>query len=167
MKYCPDCGSQIEIRELEGRPRAFCPQCRRIHYLQLKVGAGAIIEEEGRLLLLQRTQQPFAGDWNLPAGYVEADESPRQAVIRETFEETGLQVEADELVDVYFFADDPRGNGIFIVYRCHITGGDLQETTEARQATFFTVKTLPLNISGGGDKEAVNAWKATKADLNT
>jgi ADP-ribose pyrophosphatase YjhB (NUDIX family) len=162
MKYCPDCGSLVEVRELEGRPRAFCPQCRRIHYLQLKVGAGAIIEEEGRLLLLQRTQQPFAGDWNLPAGYVEADESPRQAVIRETFEETGLQVEADELVDVYFFADDPRGNGILIVYRCHIVGGKLQETDEGCQPTFFTPQEIPSNLSGGGHKEAVPAWKEIK-----
>jgi ADP-ribose pyrophosphatase YjhB (NUDIX family) len=41
----------------------------------LKVGAGALIEHEGRLLLLKRTQAPFKGCWNLSAGYVESDES--------------------------------------------------------------------------------------------
>jgi 8-oxo-dGTP diphosphatase len=159
MKYCPDCGSLLEMCELEGRLRAFCPHCQCIHYLQLKVGAGAIIEQEGKLLLLQRTQEPFAGDWNIPAGYVEADEDPRQAVVREVLEETGLEVEVDELVDVYFFADDPRGNGILVVYRCHVVGGTLQETDEGRLPTYFTPDTIPANLSGGGHKEAVPPWK--------
>jgi 8-oxo-dGTP pyrophosphatase MutT (NUDIX family) len=38
-------------------------------------------------LLLERTHEPFKGRWNLPAGYVEADESPVQAALRETCEE--------------------------------------------------------------------------------
>jgi ADP-ribose pyrophosphatase YjhB (NUDIX family) len=60
----------------------------------LKVGAGALVEQDGSLLLLQRTQTPFQGCWNLPAGYVEADESPLETVIRETYGATGLRVEA-------------------------------------------------------------------------
>ena len=49
------------------------------------------------MLLLQRTDEPFKHCWNLPAGYVEADESPTQTVAREVYEETGLQVEVGGL----------------------------------------------------------------------
>jgi len=94
MRYCPNCGAALELREFGQRQRTSCPQCQHIHYVQLKVGAGALVEQDGSLLLLQRTQTPFQGCWNLPAGYVEADESPLETVIRETYGATGLRVEA-------------------------------------------------------------------------
>ena len=159
MKYCPDCGTVLELREFEQRQRLFCSYCQRIHYVQLKVGAGALIEQDGSLLLLQRTQAPFQGCWNLPAGYVEADESPLEAVIREVCEETGLRVEAKELVDVYFFADDPRGNGIFIVYNCCSLGGELRASQEGVNPTFFPVTDIPEDLTGGGHDQAICAWK--------
>ena len=159
MQYCPDCGARLELRESEQRQRSFCPQCQRFHYVQLKVGAGALIEKDGRLLLLQRTQAPFQGCWNLPAGYVEADEAPLETAIRETYEETGLRVEVKGLVDVIFFADDPRGNGIFILYACTPLGGQLSASQEAVNPTFFAVSELPENLAGGGHDQAVNAWK--------
>jgi ADP-ribose pyrophosphatase YjhB (NUDIX family) len=158
MKYCSDCGTALEIRMFE-RERKFCPQCQRIHYAQLKVGAGAIIEQSGSLLLLQRTMSAFEGSWNIPAGFVEVDESPLEAAVRETYEETGLRVGVKGLVDIYFFADDPRGNGILIVYECHPVGGELRATEEAINPTFFSVEDIPENLSGGGHNQAVRAWK--------
>jgi len=158
MKYCPDCGTALELREFGQRQRTFCPQCQRIHYVQLKVGAGALIEQDGKLLL-QRTQSPFQGSWNLPAGYVESDESPLEAVVRETYEETGLRVEVEGLVDVYFFADDPRGNGLLIVYECRPVGGELRASQEAINPTFFAARAIPENLAGGGHNQAVRAWK--------
>jgi len=159
IKYCPDCGTALELREFGQRQRAFCPQCHHIHYVQLKVGAGALIERDGSLLLLQRTQTPFLGCWNLPAGYVEADESPLEAVVRETYEETGLRVEPKGLVDVYFFADDPRGNGILIVYECCPVEGELRASQEAVNPTFFAVEDIPENLAGGGHNQAICVWK--------
>ncbi len=159
MKYCPHCGAFLVLREIEGRERAFCPRCERIHYAQLKVGAGAMIERDGRLLLLRRTRAPFEGCWNLPAGYVESDESPVEAVVRETYEETGLRVEVGTLVDVYFFDDDPRGNGILIVYACHPEGGELRVSEEGSDATFFLPADIPPDLAGGGHDQAVTAWE--------
>jgi ADP-ribose pyrophosphatase YjhB (NUDIX family) len=125
----------------------------------LKVGAGAIIEQNGKLLLLQRTMSAFEGSWNIPAGFVEADESPLEAAIRETYEETGLRVEVKGLVDVYFFADDPRGNGILVVYECLPVGGKLRASEESINPTFFPVENIPENLAGGGHNQAVHAWK--------
>ena len=159
MKYCHNCGKILEWRMIEQKQRPFCSQCQRIYYAQLKVGAAGLIEQEEKLLLIQRTNIPFRDCWNLPAGYVEVDESPLQAVIREVYEETGLQVEIERLVDVYFFDDDPRGNGILIVYKCIPVGGKLTETLEGVKPTFFKASNFPKNLAGGGHNQAVLAWK--------
>lgn len=164
MKYCADCGAPLvlQLEESSQKERACCTECGHIHYRQLKVGAGALIERDKRLLLLQRAKAPFAGCWNLPAGYVEADESPIQAVIREVYEEVGLQAEVTDLIDVYFFNDDPRGNGILIIYRCLVVDGALSESEEAIAPTFFTSKDIPRDLAGGGHDQAIAAWKKSR-----
>jgi len=159
MKFCSSCGTSLIWKEIEQKQRAYCPGCNRVHYEQLKVGAGAIIEMEGKILLLQRTRPPFAHCWNLPAGYVDVDENPAQAAIREVNEEVGLQVEIVDLADVYFFNDDPRGNGIFIVYNCLIRDGALTESDEAVTPTCFAAKDIPTNLAGGGHDLAIRAWQ--------
>jgi ADP-ribose pyrophosphatase YjhB (NUDIX family) len=136
MKYCPSCGKVLEWRHVEQKQRPFCPQCQRIYYDQLKVGAGGLIEQDGRLLLLQRTNDPFR--------------------------DTGLRVKIERLVDVYFFADDPRGNGILIVYKCSPIGGKLTETLEGVKPTFFAANNIPKNLAGGGHNQAIHAWKERK-----
>lgn len=55
-------------------------------------GAGAIVFDAGRILLVQRGRPPAVGLWSIPGGHVEADESPADAAVRETSEETGLVV---------------------------------------------------------------------------
>lgn len=163
VKFCGNCGASLEGREFEHRTRLYCPKCGQIHYDQLKVGAGGIIECDGKLLLLQRTKAPFEHCWNLPAGYVESDESPPQAVIREVNEETGLVVEVEELIDVYFFADDPRGNGILIVYKCRSVGGELTASAEVDNPNYFEARDIPGELAGGGHNQAILTWKRGKS----
>jgi ADP-ribose pyrophosphatase YjhB (NUDIX family) len=162
MKFCPDCGTALELREFEQAQRAFCPACGRVCYAQLKVGAGALIERGGRLLLIRRTGHPFRGCWNLPAGYVEADEAPLKTVVREVYEETGLRVEPADLVDVYYFDDDPRGNGILIVYECCPVGGALRATREGADPTLFSAGDVPQDLAGGGHDQAIRAWRSAQ-----
>ena len=64
------------------------------------VGVGAIIIENGRILLEKRKNDPGRGKWSIPGGLVELGESLEQTVIREVQEETGLVVDAPELIDV-------------------------------------------------------------------
>lgn len=161
MKFCPNCGTPLEIRIVEDRPRDYCPNCQRIHYRQLKVGAGGIVEQDGKILLLQRTQNPFKGFWNLPAGYAEADESPYQTVAREIAEEIGLVVEVDRLLDVYYFDDDPRGNGILIVFLCRVTGGEHRVSDETAAFRYFAPDELPAQLAGGGHDLAILSWQSS------
>ena len=157
-RFCGACGSRLDRREMFGRVRGVCPLCGRIDFEQLKVGAGALVEDGGRLLLIRRGTEPFAGCWSLPAGYVENDEPPSTAVIRETHEETGLNVTTLDLAGVFYFDDDPRGNGILIAYHCTVVGGQLLDTIEATDATFFLPGDTPVPLAGACHDQAIRSW---------
>ena len=64
------------------------------------VGVGAVILDEGKILLEKRKNAPGKGKWSIPGGLVDLGESIEQAVIREVKEETGLDVYEPRLVDV-------------------------------------------------------------------
>jgi 8-oxo-dGTP diphosphatase len=68
---------------------------------------GAIVVLDGRLLLVQRANDPGAGEWSVPGGRVEPGELLAEAVVRELAEETGLEGVCGELVGVVErFGDD-------------------------------------------------------------
>ena len=158
-RYCPRCAAEfVPSRGADEIERAVCPRCRFVLYEQPKVGAGALITDGGRLLLLQRAHDPWAGQWNLPAGYVERDEAPESAALRETREETGLDAACDSLFGVFHFTDDPRGAGILIVYRAHLTRVDGVIGPEVKQLRWFRRTDIPKQIAGGGHDAAVSAW---------
>ena len=157
--YCFRCGAALVSRTLEGRRREVCPACGWVHYAQLKVGAAAQIVVEGCLLLSLRAAAPFAGTWNLPAGYVEADEDPARAAEREALEETGLRVRAVSLEAAIYFDDDPRGNGLLLVYACEVLGGSLHPNAESAALRFFAPEDIPPNLTGAGHRRAILRWQ--------
>jgi ADP-ribose pyrophosphatase YjhB (NUDIX family) len=158
--YCLKCSGALEMQPAGERLRPVCTSCGWIYYAQLKLGAGVLLEKDGALLLMRRKNEPWQGAWNIPAGYVEADEKPQEAARREAWEETGLLVRIGDLVDVYHFCDDPRGDGLLLVYRAEITGGELVETEEACSPAFFFPIDIPGDLAGGGHDQAILAWKA-------
>ena len=158
-KFCIHCGSDLTMIKYDGRYRFKCPTCEWIYYPQLKVSSAAQITDGNRLLLVKRAFDPWKNFWYMPAGYVESDESPIDAVIREVSEETKLDIKVNELLDVYYFDDDPRGNGILIVYTCEIINGKPSKTDEANDIGYFSTDKLPTLIAGAGHLRAVQKWK--------
>ena len=156
--YCFQCGAELEIRSLDHREREVCSKCGWVHYAQLKVGAAVLIEKDGNLLLLQRNYEPWKGSWMVPAGYVEADEDPKDAAKREVREETGLEVELSDLLDVYYFTDDPRGNGVAFVYKAEKISGEIKINGEASAAKFFHWNEIPANLTKGGHDKMIRQW---------
>ncbi|MBN2044127.1 MAG: NUDIX hydrolase [Anaerolineales bacterium] len=161
-QYCMKCGTQMNWHLVENRQREVCPACGWIHYQHLKVAVAAQIELFGRLLLLQRAEEPWKDYWNLPAGYVEVDEPLEMAVVREAREETGLDVIAVHLVGDYYFDDDPRGNGLLLVFSAEILTGRVRTNKESRKAKYFSPDSLPDKICGAGHRRAVEMWKLKK-----
>jgi len=73
---------------------------RRTYPKSPLVGVGAVIQRDGKVLLIRRAYAPGKGLWSIPGGLVELGEGIRDAAKREVEEETGITVELGELVDV-------------------------------------------------------------------
>lgn len=156
--YCFQCGTQLEIRLRDNREREVCPACDWVYYVQLKVGAAVLVEHDNKLLLLQRAHEPWVGSWMIPAGYVEADEDPKDAAKREVLEETGMDVELGDLVKTYYFSDDPRGNGVAFVYRATKISGEININNEATNAQYFAHDKIPAYLTKGGHDKIIAEW---------
>jgi len=157
--YCLDCGNALILETVEGREREVCPSCGWIYYVHRKVSAGVRVEMDGKLLLVQRGIEPWYQKWYLPAGFVEVDEEPEEAAIRETLEETGLQVRIIGLAGIYAYADDPRGNGLVLIYNAEIMEGELTITSETMQAGFFSRSEIEtMQFAGASVDRQVHDW---------
>jgi 8-oxo-dGTP diphosphatase len=143
VNFCPVCGARLVARQAFGRLRPACPSCGRVHFLDPKVAAAVLVEQEGRVLLVRRVNTPFQGRWSLPAGFVDAGEDPRAAAARECLEETGLRVRIAGLLDVVTSREHSRGASIVIVYRGEVQGGELGPRDDADAVGFFALDDLP------------------------
>lgn len=163
-RFCPRCGSRLDVRLAGDRERPVCPDCGFIYYLNPAVAAGTLVEEDGRIVLVKRRVDPQAGYWGLPAGYVEADESAEDAAIRETLEESGLQVALDDLLGVYSYGDQFNRRGVLILYAAHIVGGELRAGDDAIEAAFFAVHELPEDeqIAFRTHRRALYDWRRAR-----
>lgn len=142
-RYCPQCGTEMEARTIFDQTRAVCPACGFIHFTDPKVAAGVIVEQDGKILLVRRNNEPMRGYWSFPAGFVDAFEDPLEAARRECLEETGLEVDINGLVTVVGGREHPNGADIVIVYHAMITGGILAPGDDADRAEFFLREELP------------------------
>lgn len=126
-----------------GEDRPTCPNCGWVHYEDPKVAAGVVALSDNRILLVRRVMDPYAGQWSIPAGFVNAYEDPAQAAIRECREETGLLVELDGLFDMLTGREHSRGADILLVYHARVVGGLLQAADDADGADWFPLDKLP------------------------
>ncbi|MBI4672308.1 MAG: NUDIX hydrolase [Chloroflexi bacterium] len=139
-EFCLHCGARLQTQLIAGRERQTCSQCGFILYRNPVPVVGVLVTHNGKILLLKRHEEPLRGFWAPPTGYVEWDESAEQAAVRETFEETGFEIELDGLLGVYSHAN----TGIlFLVYRGRICGGQMQASEESEAIGFFAPDQLP------------------------
>lgn len=141
--YCSRCGHALEQRERFGKLRPVCPQCGQTVFFDPKVAVVVFITDGDRVLLVQRMHPPAQGLWALPAGFVDADEDPAAAAVREAQEETGMIVEVDALLDVLHRPDPDGLADIIIAYSAHVTGGVLCAADDACDARWFARDALP------------------------
>jgi ADP-ribose pyrophosphatase YjhB (NUDIX family) len=109
-----------------------------------KVGAdAAIFNEQGEILLMERAD---GSGWCLPCGWVEVDERPIDAAIREAREETGLAVVVKQLVGVFTrFASQTNGphTMVAVVHLCEIVGGELRLSHEGSALRYWPLEAVP------------------------
>jgi ADP-ribose pyrophosphatase YjhB (NUDIX family) len=158
--YCPRDGTRLVPTRIDGRDRPGCPVCGFADFQHVQVGANAIVEREGRVLLVRLNYGPRDGRWALPGGLVENDETPEDAAIRETAEETGFTVELDGLLATFMRPGAPI---VIVTYRAHITAGEMRVAPEElSEAAFFPRDELPPleELAWPSTIHGLDAWKA-------
>ena len=102
-------------------------------------------ENEPKVLLIRRGNEPFKGCWAFPGGFMNMDETAEQCAVRELKEETGLKVTEIKQIGAYSKVDrDPRGRTVTVAYLVVIDkteavkGGD-----DAAKAQWFPISGLP------------------------
>jgi len=156
-KYCPTCKTPLEWKEIDRRQLLNCPKCNFIFWNNPKPVTSVILTKDDKILLLQRSKEPLKDYWVLPGGYIDYEEDPESAVIRETKEETGQEVTVDRLVGVYQIDNDPSGNNIDIIYCGKIAGDKVLLNDESSQYKFFIPDDLPEKIAYK-HREAITDW---------
>ena len=102
-------------------------------------------EENAKVLLIQRGDEPYKGTWAFPGGFMNMDETTEQCAIRELEEETGLKVKDVHQIGAYSKVDrDPRGRTITVAYLAiidkpiSVVGQD-----DAAKAEWWPISALP------------------------
>ena len=141
--FCPKCAARLTPGLQLGEERLACPSCGWIHYEDPKVACAALLLNNERVLLVQRTMEPQVGAWSVPAGFLNARELPEDAVLHEVYEETGLKAKVIRLVDVLSGREHPRGSDILLVYYVEQVGGKLLAGDDAGDASWYPLDDLP------------------------
>jgi ADP-ribose pyrophosphatase YjhB (NUDIX family) len=108
------------------------------------------------VLLVKRANEPFQGWWSIPGGTVETGELLRDAVRREMREETGLEVEPLNIVEV-FESIRPAYHFVVVDYLCRVTGGALNAGSDAESARWFDIQELPEHLTAGAAEVILRA----------
>jgi 8-oxo-dGTP diphosphatase len=105
--------------------------------MKIALGADCVRNESGEVLLVKREDFRV---WTIPGGATERHETPAQTAVRETLEESGVEVAVDELIGVYSFA---RADNLMFVYTGHPLGGEPRPTLETVDVRYFAPDSLP------------------------
>jgi len=127
------------LPEEDSPPPAEGPPPSRRYPPRPVVGVGAVIFDEGRVVLIKRKYEPLAGQWSLPGGALDLGESLEAGVAREIREETGLEVHVGPVVEVFdriLLDTDGRVRYHFVLidYVCRPIGGTLQAGSDVADA---------------------------------
>jgi 8-oxo-dGTP diphosphatase len=124
---------------MPGVPRRY-PPCPLI-------GVGVLVFDKDRVLLVKREQEPGKGRWSIPGGLLELGELLKEGARRETKEETGIDVNVDDLLDVIDNIvvdehDKVSYHYVLIDYLGHRIGGTLVPGTDVKEARWATLEEL-------------------------
>ena len=111
------------------------------------IGVGAVIVRDGLALLVRRNTEPLKGEWSVPGGVLELGEKLRDGVRREVLEETGLEVEPGEVLEVFdsIFSDEQgrtQYHYVLIDYLCRVISGEALAASDVSDVQWVSEEEL-------------------------
>ena len=137
-KHCPRCGSD-GLAVAKGK--AECPECGFLAYASAKPTASAVcLDDEGRVLLSLRAEEPLAGRWDLPGGFLDEEEHPLDCLRRELREEGGVDVEPLDFLGVWidkYGGDGSAQSTLNFYWTARIVSGTLEAADDVAEFRWF------------------------------
>ena len=144
MKFCSECGSELEPQQVSGKkqPIYLCPNCQCCFANHPKIVAACFVNCGDKLLWMKRGNEPRRGYWAIPAGYMEEGETVKEAAARELFEETGLKLDPSQL-KLYSMGTISFISEVYIAFRATIDKEFCECGEESLDVQFFSRDELP------------------------
>ncbi len=161
LRHCSRCGGQLHFGPVEGeeRSRFSCSVCGHVTYVNPRLVVTTLpVTERGEVVLIRRGIEPARGLWAQPGGFLEVDETVREAAVRETQEETGLLVEPGEIVGLY---SRVPAAVVVVAFQARIVGGVSRTTPESLETRPFAPDEIPWTaIAFETSRAALRDWVA-------
>lgn len=158
-KYCSMCGGAL-LKNKDGN--LGCKKCPFVNYRNPRPTVTGLIFWRGKLLLTKRAHPPFRDWWDLPGGFIDRGEDPRQALLREIKEETGLDVTIKKLFGVYSGTHpssfDPF-HVISIVYIAAAKNAKLGAYDDVKESGWFDIRKLPSHVAFDSNRLVIKDFK--------
>jgi mutator protein MutT len=104
------------------------------------IGVGGAVVRDDKLLFIRRASRHGRGNWQLPGGFIEPNETIEQAVVREVQEEAGVIAEVEAVLGLRSRYDPNSGNGVYIILLLRpISGEPIPDGHETDHAEYFTL----------------------------
>lgn len=145
MNYCGECGSPLRLDWIsqEARHRHVCTSCGTTSYRNPRIIVGCLASWKNELLLCRRSEEPARGQWTLPSGYLECDETLEEGAARETYEETGVIVDPTCL-DLCMVVNMTAIQQVAIAFRVELDAEPTpQPGRECTEAALFSEGEIP------------------------
>jgi ADP-ribose pyrophosphatase YjhB (NUDIX family) len=159
VRFCSRCGTRLDFGPIGGedRDRLGCPSCGFVFYVNPRLVVTTLpITEDGEVMLIRRGIEPGYNLWAQPGGFLEIDETVRDAAIRETQEETGLLIEPGEILGLY---SRLQAAIVVVAFVARIVGGEPLVTHESLETRPFAADKIPWDdIAFETSIRAISDW---------
>jgi len=141
MKYCPECAGKLELKRIDGVERKACtsPECSFVRWDNPVPVVAALVQYQGQIVLARNTLWP-EGMFSLVTGYLERNETPEEAVVREVKEELGLSSKVQEFIGCYSFTEKNQ----VILAHWLVATGELKTGNEITEVKLLSREELKL-----------------------
>ena len=139
---CQHCSTNIIVTTPEGdtHERKVCSNCNTILYENPKIVAGVLPIFEDKILLCKRNIEPRKHFWTVPSGFMELNETLKEAALREAKEEAGIEPTIDHLHTIY---DLPHIGQVYFLFKAHCDTPDHEPGIETIESKWVTYNDIP------------------------
>ena len=163
-KHCPVCTTAVEA---EGG-KFECPECGFVTFAHSMPTASAlVVDEDGRILFSKRANDPAAGKWDLPGGFLEEGEHPLDCVRRELREEAGIGLADEQLLGIWMDRYEHKGRDVAtlnIYYTARLGEGTPEPADDVAEFAWFGLDEVPVDrLAFEHIPDVLSAWRARHA----